>query len=414
MRVVEAKAEDPAHLAAGEWILDLGTQLDVTRPVLFPAALERVVAFGENSAQGTLLGRTVTATGDVTNDLYVPNGLQVSADPNAGASGLTVRRRGSAGDPPSSAVFADYPVARVAGPLPAAETVSRVTEATYSWSDGRLVAEVSGIVHGAPGDARVRFSIRQPTSGLEFWLAGDGAVTGDRFSGRVVVDVRTAALEQALETGVWELRVGVHGAMSRWSSRAPLPGGPVSGATVDGLLVSVGEADGVMLVDVGATKFSPVGRVSPGAVTVRETSRGSLMTMSLDLAAAGETRHRGIVRLGNFNLPGYLVSDGSGSRVECYLSGLPGDLAMSTRFGTARVESTGVTVKVSPIGHFSFAKRTRPPRPPAWPSPSRAQRWRRRVPRQLEPLAESLASNPTARRIYRKLAGLDHEAKRSS
>ena len=134
------------------------------------------------------------------------------------------------------------------------------------------------------------------------------------------------------------------------------------------------------------------------------------MTMSLDLAAVGQTRHRGTVRLGGFNLPGYLLSDQNGSRVECYLSGLPGDLAMSTMFGAARAQSTALTVSVSSLGHFSFSK---PPPSSARRPASRAQRLRRHVPGPLEPLARALSGNPTARRIYRKFAGLDQRANRT-
>jgi hypothetical protein len=405
VRVVEATAaEDVTELAVGDWVLDLGTDLSATRPVLFPQALQRLVDFGESIDGSAVLGGTVMPKTDAINDLYTANRIEVTTEDGGPVSGLTMRHRTRAGEPGRAALFADYPVAQVAGPLPAeATTGTVVTQADYRWTDGRLVAEVSGTVTGAPADAYLRFSVRQPSTGLEYWLPWDAAVTGEKFSARAEVDVATAALGHPLGTGTWQVRIGAHGAAPRWSSRAPLPAGRLSRAAIDGLLVTVGAGQGALLLDVGATTFSPVGRVSPSAVGIHESHRGTLMTMALDLASTGRTRQRGIVRLGNFNLPGYLLSDGDGSRVECYLSGLPGDLTMSTRFGTARLAPTGLTVSVSPIGHFSFSTR-----PPARRAPtSRAQRLRRRVPRPLEPLARSLAANPTARRLYRKLAGLN-------
>ncbi len=458
---------------AGSWVLDLGTDVSSRAPRLLPQALQRLLDFAEPAPCDVVLGRTVGDDAAPASDLFVSDRTDVDGAvvPLALGSSLVLRRRGHdgpsmiAGDAQLAGakigVLASYPCAHLAESAQGVQSTStKVSDVSYAWRDGVIAIAASGAVDHRPDTPGVQFSVRHQKTGVEFWLTGRGDVADDgAFTATTELDVRTAAAGGPLTTGLWQVRVGVHGGTDGWSVRTALPPAPLGAGIVDGMPVAARGSDGSMALDVGATRWSVIGKVRPSAVSVTETSHGSLMSMALDVAAVGESRERGMVWLGDFDIPAHLVTDGSGVRVECYLSGLPGSSPMATRFGGGKPASTGLTVTASDTGIFTVAK-TPPdaePRRPAAPrsnaqaaasmplrsraaqaagraggksgaapsdaAPSHevgkhrpgavatkpaalATRLRRRVPAALEPLASALSRSRAARRIYRKLAGL--------
>ncbi len=456
VRVLTEPADgDLVSPVASDWILDLGRNLPTREPKLFPQALQRLLDFGEETGCDVVLGRTIAEAQAPTLDLFVADRPQLErgVDPETVRSALVLRRRASAqGTDVGSgavvtdqkvAVLASYACARLAPIARIAQSSStQLAEVTYAWSEGRIVITATGTVQNVPADPTVLLSVGGASVGGEFRLPCRSEIAADgSFTATAELDVRTAALGTPLPTGVWQLWVAVHGSAGGWATPAALPAAALRAGIVDGRPVVPKAAESALSLDVGATKHSIVGKVAASAVTVAETAQGSLMTMRLDVAVHGQSRRRGAVWMGDFDIPAFLITDATSAYIECYLSGLPGSSPLATKFGAGKPVPTGLTVTASPTGIFTVAKSAKHApgargaprssttaassmplsggpaafdRPASRPRPtsktasssSRATRLRDKVPAPLEPLVQTLSRSPLARRMYRKVAGI--------
>jgi len=270
-----------------------------------------------------------------------------------------------------------------------------------------------------PAGGRVRFSIRHTDSGLGYWLPSDGEVTGNgELSGSTEVDVSAAALGERLSDGVWQLAVGIHGSDPVWSEHVPVPATAVSGGIVNGILVARSAVGGSFALDVGATRSSVIPKPGPQDLTIEDSAAGTLLTARLDdLPVHGESRVPGHLLLDKFRLRATLVAADQHARVDCFLSGLAGTAAISTRFGAGPPAPIGLSLEISPVGIMRVVPAvSATPKPAARgvaKVPTSAHpagtpvivRLRHRLPRWLDPLVRALARSKLAGRGYRKLAG---------
>ena len=340
-------------------------------------------------------------------------------------------------EPVDSAVQATTPVVRIT---------------SMDWTEGviSLHTEVAGIA-----DTIVRFGVAPAGAGADHWLPSD---LGDSLGARL--DVRTAASGGPLPNGAWHVFADVQVGADGQTVRVPLLGGATSSALVGDLLVATTRVAGALVIDVGATASSIIPPFTASDVTVKENASGSLLTAALSAVHVhGNSIHPGTMLLGGFRLPAKLVAEAGSARLECFVSGLAGSVALSTQFGRAPVSSTGLSLVISPVGEMSVLSTPPPPAAPSTPPPpstpptsrpapapsstpaprpapaprpptttpdvaaakpaaqkskaaprkplnqSPMAQLRRRVPAPLEPAVRSLARNPFAKRVYRKLIG---------
>jgi hypothetical protein len=436
---VAAMAPAAAGLAqeiSGEWVLDLGPGLSASQPVLFPQALSRLVGFAAQHGCQAVLGRAVTRTGNVVEDIFVTDRPRLDGGeiPLGGPGQAVVLRRdlamapgpGAAADPARSlagvghvGVLAAYPSLLITPPRHAAAGGSvRVEKSAVQWRRGRLVVTVTGSAQDTSA-GEMLFGIRHKGSGLEYWLPGSTTTcAGGVLAGTAEIDVRTAALGSPLGEGVWTVAVGVHQAGTRryvFAPVTPAPG-PPAGGVVDGVLVAPTAVGAQFALDVGATRSRIVPRLSPADVDIAESARGTLLTARLDgLAVDGDSRTPGSLHLGRFPLPACLVAQDGRARIECFVSGLAGTSALSAQFGRGKPEAVGLDLVISPTGVMTVVPAPDPPAggpataPGGAPPPARAAgasavvRLRRGVPAPIEPAVRLLARNKVAARVYRAL-----------
>ena len=424
---------DPASLArlvTGEWVLDLGTHLEASKPLLFPQALSRLVAMGAAGDCQAVLGRAVTAAGNITEDLFATDRSRLedaAAILTAPGRVLALRRdlalaRGladpqEAGDWLAGArktgVLGTYPSILISPPAqsPAASAAIEVRECTAEWRDGRIAVNVTAASEDAAA-GEVLFGVSQRGSGLEYWLPGGTTRhAGGELSATAEIDVRTAALGSPLADGIWTISVGAVGGPTGRHVRSPLPLTPLAPGIVDGVLVVPAQAGTAFAVDVGASRSGPVPPLSPADVAIQENARGTLLTVRLDrLAVHGEARVAGALHLGKFPLPAYLIAAGGRARIECFLSGLAGTSPLSAQFGGGKPVPAGLNLEISPVGIMTVAaagagNAAAAAQPQTDPGEvSAITKLRRSVPAPLEPTVKSLARNKIAARVYRALS----------
>jgi hypothetical protein len=437
--------------ASGECLLYLGPMLLAMAPNLLPQAFGKLSSFATTHGCEMVVGRVDSALGQV-NDLFLadePRALNLSpsalVDPfvvvyrREFASRLGLIRDVGAAERAIEAtekigVLGSYPC------IVTADEVSStrrgfvvVTDSAASWRDGRVVVRVHGSARDIPDGARLRFSIRRPASGDNYWLPGEETLSEDgAFSGSVEFDARTAALGDRLSEGVWQVDVGVHGHGAGWSARRPVPPTDLNPGIIDGILVVPTRLGDAFAVDVGANRASVITELLASDIVIEETVAGTLMTAMLSgLCVEGASRTPGFLWLDNLRLRAVLVVDGGQAKVTCVLSGLAGTSALSTQFGSSKPVATGLGLEISPVGHMSVVPTPRPSTaaassearagvvPTNWrpggnapghdrngPVPrSLVTRLRRNVPGPLEPAVRAVAGNELARKLYRRLSG---------
>ena len=323
-------------------------------------------------------------------------------------------------DPSSTiGVLGSYPiVARRSGvddSPPQGALSPRVVEVTASWRNGRILL-AADMANGEDNQTCL-LSIVEPKSGLEYWLptASDAASAGE-------LDVRSAALGAPLSDGQWSVMSNVYAADGEPVARSSVPATALETGMVDGKLVVGASSKGTLVIDVGATKSSPVASVDVDQVHITEDVRGALFRAHLPkVYATGPDAIDGAIMLDRFRLPARLVADQQGVSLQFFVSGLAGESTLFTQFGASPAAATGLNLVISGTGEMGVTP-TPPPPPPeprksppaARPKPPRApavppktvpvlRRLRRSVPEPLEPLARRLSRNSVARGLYRRM-----------
>jgi hypothetical protein len=437
--------------ASGECLLYLGPTLLAMAPNLLPQAFERLATFATTHGCDIVVGRADSASAQV-NDLFLADESRaVNLSPSALVDPFVVvyrrefaSRFGLVRDvgvaeraietTEKIGVLGSYTCIVIADE---ASSTRRgfvvVTDAAASWRDGRVVIRVHGSARDIPDGARLRFSIRRPASGDNYWLPGEETLSEDgAFSGSVEIDARTAALGDRLPEGVWQVDVGVHGHGAGWVARKPVPPAGLNPGIIDGILLVPSRLGDAFAFDVGARRASVITRLSASDIVIEETAAGTLMTAMLSgLCVEGASRTPGFLWLDSLRLRAVLVVDGGQAKVTCVLSGLAGTSALSTQFGSSKPVATGLSLEISPVGHMSVVSTPRPSTaaasraaraavvPTKWRpggnapahdrnghvSRSLVTRLRRNVPGPLEPAMRALAGNEFARKLYRRLSG---------
>jgi hypothetical protein len=289
----------------------------------------------------------------------------------------------------------------------------RVVEVTASWRNGRILL-AADMANGEDNQTCL-LSIVEPVSGLEYWLptASDAASAWE-------LDVRSAALGGPLSDGQWSVMSNVYAADGEPVARSSVPATALETGIVDGKLVVGASSKGTLVIDVGATRSSPVASVDVDQVHITEDVRGALFRAHLPkVYATGPGAIDGAIMLDRFRLPARLVADQQGVSLQFFVSGLAGESSLFTQFGASPAAATGLNLVISGTGEMGVTPTPPPPEPPksppaARPKPPRApavppkpvpvlRRLRRSVPEPLEPLARRLSRNSVARRLYRRM-----------
>lgn len=459
--VVEASAADsvrpdvPLEHCVGEYVITLQPG-----QVLFPEALERMHAEAAQKDLDALSGR-VSAPGLAVPDLWTADDSQVdpASVPAALAGPAVLMRRALvaiAADPQSDSlpdstrvgVLSGYPALL----QPARETADgaggsalQAAEPVLAWSQGLLRLEVGGTVSSDVdlGSARPLAVIRETASGLSFVLgageplgaADDGAAATRAWSLVLDVDLRKLSHGGELPPGMWEIDIQLVGAGDAAVAPVTLPWTKVPSAVLGTLMVvPAAVTRPTWRVDAGPTTWPLVGTPDPANATVTESATGSLLVLTLpDLYVSDSAVIEGELGLESLRLPAKLITDGTSARVEAYVSGLQGNPRIGTQFGPVAYRQTGLRLEISNIGTMVVARVPQPAAKPAAAAPSatppvkkpvakkaapgkakkpaakpltRVQHLRQALPKQLDPVAEKVAKNPLARRVYRRIAKL--------
>ena len=315
-------------------------------------------------------------------------------------------------------ILGSYPiVARRCGndDLPPQDALSqRVVDVTASWQNGRIL--LAADTANGEDNRTCLLSIVEPESGLEYWLpkASDAASAWE-------LDVRSAALGAPLSDGQWSVMSNVYAADGEPVARSSVPATALETGIVDGKLVVGASVKGTLVIDVGATKSSPVASVDVDEVHITEDVRGALFRAHLPkVYTTGPGAIDGAIMLDRFRLPARLVADQQGVSLQFFVSGLAGESTLFTKFGASPAAATGLNLVISGTGEMGVTPTPPPPPEPrksppaARPKPPRAaavppkptpvlRRLRRSVPEPLEPLARRLSRNSVARGLYRRM-----------
>jgi hypothetical protein len=444
-----------AREAASEWVLPVGPALQGPNAVLLPQALERLVAFGRAHECDVVVGRASATAAD----LPIPAVLlfdtpRVAREQFASVLGTPVRlyrtefvRRhdllpsaddaerlaqlsGRVGVLAASPVMRRSTVAEGAPRLPDAELSLRAA----SWRDGVLTFEVS--VTGADAWV-VALSIRHLETAEEYWLDTHAEAGSSVFS--AALDVRVAAAGTPVPDGRWRCYVNTYDAGGAALARVALPAAEVEGAVVDGILVATTTAGGLLTLDVGGTKVSPLPTLSVDHVTITEDAAGTLLVAELPMVhVSGRCDHPGALRLGGLRLPAKLISAGHTARLECFVSGVASTNPLSYQVGSGPLKRTSLDLVIDEVGRISVVPSLEDPEKtggaagakpaaPAAKSPNRRAkaarrkrrareadrraeralltRIRRNLPPAVEPVIEKLAENPRLVKAYQALTG---------
>ncbi|GAA2162334.1 hypothetical protein FHX52_3570 [Humibacillus xanthopallidus] len=408
-------AADPMQ-AEGEWVLVLAPDDRLER-----TALSQLAQLGSEAGDHDVLTvRAQTAPRGAADRAVVLTRRDGSRD-----SGVGER---------SAEVVAAEPLRRRVAPSASdpAHVLSDVT-ADVHWVDGALELHGRAPLHaaGAAGadlvlvGRRTGVVLARPVDA--FTVSGDDEDTepGLLWSASVPVDAHD--IDDELE--VW-LEVSSsdtddeEGESSRTEERKPLVGRVAAAeddldapAVIQGRLVSVRSDGEGVVVDLGATGRSLLGRLDPRQATVVEDATGSLLTVEVPQLEHRSTGHvDGALVLDGVPLPARLVLD-ENPRVECRLAGSPGRATLEWSFGPGPAAPTGCDVVTSATGEFVVSA----PRPetPARPltvrrpkAPARPQATgpvaalRRRLPKGVDPVVAKLSTMPSLRGAYRRATGL--------
>ena len=419
-----ALREAAADISAG-WMLLLSRERHGRSPRLAPEALDRLARFGDEHDLEVVIGRhrPVSDTEPIpfvlTQDAV---GIDPATVPSIADAPLRLQRSGHTGLG-RIGILAHY--CGLLGfdrgnEFPAADEKQLEVEA--NWVGGRLRVEMSLDEAVVTGEAvgSVLASVARD-AGEDFWLPVERTDGPDGTRMTVDIDVTSAAMGEALEAGVWNVFVHAYGADHQPWWRQRCPGRGVAPAVIDGVMVVPLASNGVMSIDVGATRRSVVSKLSPRQVSVTESARGTLLTARLPMLwVTAHAELGGALLLGRMSLPARLVANPEGSRVECWLSGPPGKVDLATRFGPAKPAMTGLTLKIANGGQMRVVRTPPPGRQSGKAGTARSRqsprsevtqpneaailtRIRRRVPAQLDPVVRRMAGLRWTRWLYSRL-----------
>ncbi|MFC7625758.1 hypothetical protein [Microlunatus sp. GCM10028923] len=231
---------------------------------------------------------------------------------------------------------------------------------TLRWTDGRLQIEatgrVSGLAAGDPEPAGV-LRVREPASGAELilpartqWLSAGDADGARGVRLQADLDPRSGWNGRPLDSAIYQLygdlvAIGIR-------AQAPLRGGAPSGAVLDGRPVGVVTIDDRLHLDAGCVRASLVQQAEAGDASITDSARGTLLRLTLPrIVAEPGTELAGEIGLGGLRVPARIVEQDGVGVLEAYVSGLSGQVRLSTRFGTARTP-LDLLLDVSPIGRM--------------------------------------------------------------
>jgi hypothetical protein len=384
-------AVDPAvWLAAGhgEYVLRLRPEQH-----LFPEALERLYAEAKEKDCDAVAARVSQQHAGLL-PLFLEDRAEVDSTllPESLASAAVLVRRslletaaqpGSDGLPAATrvAVLASYPVLRQPAevvPEAGALGVLRQDQPSVSWVDGRLRVSVGGRVSTGDSleadlsEARPVAVVRHADTGLSYVVpGGDGSVAG--FGAEwgwdlaVDIDVLTAASGAPLGSGRWEVDVHLVGGQGAAPVPTTLSWAYCGPAILDTTIVVPSPAAGATFqLDVGPTAWPLVRGVDPSEGTVTESAAGSRLVLRLPhVHVLGSARIPGQIALDSLRLRAEIVTDGYAAQLEGFVSGLFGSPHLSTAFGEASMQPTGLGFDISGLGGFTVTKAKPKPKAPA-------------------------------------------------
>ena len=454
-----AAAADPwLESLRGRWVLTVGPDHR-----LFPEALDRLLGCADAHHLDVVAARTVQPRQSFS-PAYLSDsaGLEGGDRDAALAGSVLLASRDLVRSTPAGievvgegarvGVLSTYPAAaRLAAPtLPPTNVELSVGHAALSWASGGLELVLNGALASRVGiDLTPVVLLRHAGTQLSYLLPSQGEVESLEDQATTVwhcssrFSPLTAAAGQPLPEGLWELDVCVTG-QGGASAPVPVKLPAVNPAILPGLLVSAGTStNGVLQLDVGATRHPLVSQPEPVGATVQESARGSLLRLPLPAVHVQTgTTVSGAIALGRLELPATIEVSGGVAVLSAYVSGLPGVSPISARFGAGQLRQTGLSLDIAAAGSMTVVRTpaapapapaaapkpaAAPAKPPAQPAakkptgkkpaakkPKRTPppakgpvaRLRRSIPAPLEPLVSRVSHSPAARRAYRKLTGL--------
>jgi hypothetical protein len=434
-KVVAGGLQDALDASSGEYVLGLSSD-----DRIYPRGLQRLVEFGSEHDLDFVICRIVRpgapvpemlwadstdaeTVPEVTRDdrqfVVVPRRTAAAIEPEVGLTSA----------PGRGGVLASFPLLHRPNGS-AASKQSRLPIRNVGWQGSRLVIEVElSDQTGSPTAA-----LLQNRKTLETFILpltplpsrADSGVQDDRAARVVSVSFDPQLIptkHEALSPGIWRFLVQA----DLEGSRAALH--PVAWAACQpALIASTGfvplESRQAFVIDVGPVVRGLLTLDDPDCGEVRETSVGSLLTINLaSLHTHAAQNVEGFLTIGGMKVPAKLVIDDGAARLEAFVSGLQGTEPLGAQFGPGPARPLGLSLEISNVGAMKLV--STPAEAVAEPAKTpitiekkgtdrrkhrkrrhrrgRLARMRRRVPTRLEPLVRTLARQPRARRLYRRL-----------
>ncbi|MET0694505.1 MAG: hypothetical protein ABWY56_11285 [Propionibacteriaceae bacterium] len=443
VRVLSPDAgEDLLLSAEGVYVLSLAAT-----DTLFPSALERLRDAAEGHDLDAVIGRTVEGMQPVSATLWSDHVIEGAADDAAGDVVLVRRSAATRSISGQLTVAAEtgrvgvqtaYPTSRrtptdaVATP-PAADRVIAVDD--VGWSQGRLELSITAsgadLPTGEPHSvALLRHTGSQDTRLVPAPVSVDGAADSPVW--RIHVTVDPLDVTSPLSDGVWQLLLQLGDPdVNADAAVVAVPWAACPAAVLAQVPVVPASLQGRFALDVGAVAHPLVSATDPTLASVTESATGSLLVLPLTRLHVVDTDTvEGFIAQDKMQVPARIVVDGDQARLEAYVSGPKSLAVLSARFGSGRLQPTGLSLEIGGEGAMRLVK-TKPPAPPrkpvppAKPKPAAAKpkpavakkkakpkpkprqgvaaQLRRAVPKPLEPAVRRLAHNDLARRVYRRI-----------
>ncbi len=254
-----------------------------------------------------------------------------------------VRRAAVASGTPT--LLPGHPVLR--RPRPASTEEAEAPQslwATGSWSEGTLRLEIAL----DEGDQVDHATLRHVDSGVDWRLPA----RHDAGHLEVEVDPGTLADGEPLGRGRWVVDVHASGAPGDSSSRPVAWRQTPGSALLSGVVVTAarGKRQRVVL-DVGATRRSPLADLSADGAAIEESARGTLLRWPLPFVdVVGEGSWPATLDLGGFPVTARVRSADDSASLEAWLSGLRSRVPVSMELAGSPAYATGFDLDISAIG----------------------------------------------------------------
>jgi hypothetical protein len=204
----------------------------------------------------------------------------------------------------------------------------------------------------------LRISLYSRERGVEWFLPAEDLDVreGERpgtVSVRAVLRPDRAAAGARLGSGVWWPVVVVSDGERTAARGVRRSTEPLPAFTVSGQLVVFGAKKGRLGLDVGGTDHPPVRALDAGRASVTEDARGSLLTVPvphLDLLEGEELQ--GKLRIGKLPVPASVRAGSDGAVLRAWVSGLPGDYRLATKFSPAAFAPTRLSLAIGETGRM--------------------------------------------------------------